>query len=78
MTATLQMGSRGTLTLPKKIREKFGLSGDSIVSVEDTEEGILIRPATVFPIEIYSEERIAEFDEQNNSAIADIFKNQPA
>lgn len=29
-------------------------------------------------MEIYTEERIAEFDEQNNSAIADIFKNQPA
>jgi AbrB family looped-hinge helix DNA binding protein len=78
MTATLQIGSRGTLTLPKKIREKFGLAGDSIVSVEDTEEGILIRPAAVFPMEIYSEERIAEFDAQNNAAIADIFKTQPA
>jgi AbrB family looped-hinge helix DNA binding protein len=78
MTATLQLGSRGTLTLPKKIREKFGLAGESIVSVEDTAEGILIRPAAVFPMEIYSEERIAEFDEQNNSAIANIFKNQPA
>jgi len=78
MTATLQLGSRGTLTLPKKIREKFGLAGECIVSVEDTAEGILIRPAAVFPMEIYSDERIAEFDEQNNAAIADIFKSQPA
>lgn len=66
------------MTLPKKIREKFGLAGESIVSVEDTAEGILIRPAAVFPMEIYSDERIAEFDEQNNAAIADIFKSQPA
>jgi hypothetical protein len=29
-------------------------------------------------MEIYSEERIAEFDEQNNSAIAGILKKQPA
>ena len=66
------------MTLPKKIREKFGLAGESIVSVEDTAEGILIRPAAVFPMEIYSGERIAEFDEQNNAAIAHIFKSQPA
>ena len=75
MTATLQIGSRGTLTLPKKIREKFGLAGDSIVSVEDTDEGILIRPVTVFPMETYSGERLAEFEEQNNAAIADILKS---
>ena len=77
MTATLQMGARGTLTLPKKIRDKFGLKGDSMVSVEDTAEGILIKPAMVFPIESYSDERLAEFEEQNNAAIAHIFKSHP-
>ena len=48
-----------------------------MVSVEDTAEGILIKPAMVFPIESYSDERLAEFEEQNNAAIAHIFKSHP-
>ncbi len=31
-----------------------------------TNRGTLLRPAAVFPIEIYSDERIAEFSEQYN------------
>jgi len=73
MSTTLQLGPRGTLTLPKKLRDKFGLKGDSIVVLEDTDQGILVRPAAVFPIEIYSDRRLAEFDTENNAAIAKTF-----
>jgi hypothetical protein len=40
---------------------------------ETTEQGILLRPASVLPSEMYSEERIAEFDAKNNRDIAHIF-----
>ncbi len=73
MSTTLQLGHRGTLTLPKKLRDKFGLKSESLVVLEDTEQGILIRPAVVFPIERYSDQQLAEFDAENNEAIAEAF-----
>jgi hypothetical protein len=43
--------------------------------LEETPEGILIRPAVAFPIEIYSEERIKEFEQENNESIAEFFRS---
>ncbi len=57
------------MTLPKKLREQFALTGEATVVLEMTDEGILVRPAAVFPIEHYSEARIAEFEAENNQAI---------
>jgi hypothetical protein len=39
------------------------MDGDSMVIVEDAGEGILVRPAEVVPVEIYSEARLTEFAE---------------
>ena len=77
MSTTLQLGNRGTLTLPKNLRDKFGLKSESIVVLEDTDQGILIRPAMVFPIERYSDKRLADFDVENNEAIAEAFPPAP-
>jgi len=76
MTTTTQLSSRGTLTLPKKFREKFALTGEATVVLEDTDQGILVRPAAVFPIEHYSEERLAEFESENNQALAKFFPRE--
>lgn len=73
MTTTLEIGHRGAITLPKKMREKFHLCDRSLISLEETAEGILIRPAVAFPIEMYSEERLKEFDAENNGAIVKFF-----
>jgi bifunctional DNA-binding transcriptional regulator/antitoxin component of YhaV-PrlF toxin-antitoxin module len=51
------------LTLPKRLREKYAMDGDSTVIVEDAGDGILVRPAEVVPVEIYSEARLTEFAE---------------
>jgi bifunctional DNA-binding transcriptional regulator/antitoxin component of YhaV-PrlF toxin-antitoxin module len=75
MTTTLELGPKGTFTLPKKMREKFDLRDHSLISLEETPEGILIRPAVAFPIEIYSEERIKEFEQENNESIAEFFRS---
>lgn len=57
---------RGTLTLPAAIRKSLGLRGKQQLIVETTDKGeILLRPASVVPIEIYSEDRIAEFDKDD-------------
>lgn len=63
MQATLTINSRGVVTLPAKLRQALGLKADDQLIAETTPEGLLLRPAVTLPIEIYSDKRIAEFDE---------------
>jgi len=60
---TLRVGLRGTVTLPKQLREQYALTTNDLLLAESTAEGILLRPAVATPIEIYTDERIAEFRE---------------
>ena len=73
MTTTATVTLRGTLTLPRKMREHFALQGETTVLLEETDEGILVRPAAVTPVEIYSEARMAEFDCENNAVLEKLF-----
>ncbi|HUF73499.1 MAG TPA: AbrB/MazE/SpoVT family DNA-binding domain-containing protein [Gammaproteobacteria bacterium] len=62
MKATVTITSRGVITLPAKLREALGLKADDQLIAEATSEGLLLRPAVTLPVEIYSEDRIREFD----------------
>lgn len=62
MNATIQINKRGTLTLPKALRRTLGVDRGGMVVAEAAEQGILLRPSVTFPIEIYTDERVAEFD----------------
>jgi len=60
----VKLGKKGQVTIPKAVLSRLGLEGDVPLLIETTKDGaILLRPAGVYPIEIYSEERIREFDE---------------
>ena len=60
----IKLGKRGQISIPRSILHRLGLEGEVPMLVETTEDGaILLRPAAVYPIELYSDERIAEFDE---------------
>lgn len=63
MQATLTITSRGVVTLPAKLRQAMGLKADDQLIAETTPEGLLLRPAVTLPVEIYSDKRVAEFDE---------------
>jgi AbrB family looped-hinge helix DNA binding protein len=62
MKATLTVTSRGVVTLPARLREALGLKADDQLIAETTPEGLLLRPAVTLPVEIYSEQRMREFD----------------
>lgn len=62
MNATIQINKRGSLTLPKTLRKTLGLEKGGVVMAESRGGGIWIKPAMAFPIELYSDERVAEFD----------------
>ena len=62
MMATIQVNERGTLTLPKAFRKAMGIDRGGTVAVELADGGIVLRPSISFPIEIYSDDRIREFE----------------
>ena len=66
MQGKITLNERGGITIPARMREALGLKANDELVIEDTEQGLLIRPAFSVPVELYSEQRIAEFaaDEQ--------------
>jgi bifunctional DNA-binding transcriptional regulator/antitoxin component of YhaV-PrlF toxin-antitoxin module len=70
MTKVININGRGTLTLPKELRQRIGMVGGGQVLAEETPEGILIRAGATFPVEIYNEKRMAEFARNNDQALA--------
>ena len=68
MKATLTVTSRGVVTLPAKLRQSLGIKADDQLIAETTPEGLLLRPAVTIPVEIYTDERIAEFAREEAQA----------
>ncbi len=60
--ATLCVSGRGLIALPAVMRKAAGIRPQDSLIAETTAEGILLRPAVTLPVEIYSPERISEFD----------------
>ncbi len=58
---TSKVGKRGAVVIPAALRRRFGIEEGTLVIVEEREEGVLIRPAVVMPVEVYTPERRAEF-----------------
>jgi AbrB family looped-hinge helix DNA binding protein len=63
MKAMLTVTSRGVVTLPAKLRRALGIRADDHLIAETTPDGLLLRPAVTLPVEVYTEQRIREFDE---------------
>ncbi len=61
MREAVRIGKRGALTIPSKMRRRFGMEEGSIVVLEDEGDGIRVRSAAVLPVETYSPERKAGF-----------------
>ena len=58
---TSKVGKRGAVVIPASLRRRFGITEGSLVIAEERAEGVLIRPAAAFPLEVYTPERQAEF-----------------
>jgi AbrB family looped-hinge helix DNA binding protein len=62
MKANITITSRGVITLPAKLRQALGLKAEDHLIAETTPEGLLLRPAVTLPVEMYTVERVREFD----------------
>ena len=60
-TEPSRVGKRGTVVIPAALRRRYGIEEGSFVVAEPREGGVLIRPALVLPVEVYSPERKAQF-----------------
>jgi AbrB family looped-hinge helix DNA binding protein len=63
MKAAVTITSRGVITLPARLRRALGLQTEDQLIAEITPEGLLLRPAVTLPVEVYTPERVREFDE---------------
>ena len=70
MTKVININNRGILTLPKEMRQRLGVNGNSQIIAEETGDGVLLRAGVTFPVELYSEKRLAEFGRNNEQALA--------
>ena len=75
MKATITITSRGVITLPAKLRQTMGLKADDHLIAETTPEGLLLRPAVTLPVEMYTPERVQEFDAAE-AELAAVLENQ--
>jgi AbrB family looped-hinge helix DNA binding protein len=62
MHETVIVSNRGQLTLPVGLRKKFGIQKGGPVIIEDRNGEIVLKPAIVMEIGLYSDEEIAAWD----------------
>lgn len=74
MEVTVTVSGRGLISIPAKLRKAAGIRPQDNLIAETTPEGILLRPALTLPLELYTPERVAEFDDAE-SELAEILAN---
>ncbi len=65
MRQNLLVSSRGQITLPSSVRKRMGIQAGGIVTLEERDNVVVLRPAAVVEIETYSNEDIAQWDKED-------------
>jgi AbrB family looped-hinge helix DNA binding protein len=60
---TVIVGERGQVTIPKKLRDRFGIKSKSPVVFELREDGIMIKPAITITLREFPEDLVREITE---------------
>ena len=62
----IKLGKKGQVSIPQGVLRQLGIAPDSPLLVETTADGaIMLRQVSVHPVEMYSDERLAEFEREN-------------
>lgn len=63
---TVKLGRNGQLSLPRAVMKRLHLQGSETLLLDVSEDGVIrLRPAAVLPIEVYTPERVAEFERES-------------
>jgi AbrB family looped-hinge helix DNA binding protein len=65
MQQTVLVSNRGQLTLPAGLRKRFGLQHGGAVILEEHNNELIIKPAAVLEIEMYSDSQVAQWDAED-------------
>lgn len=65
MRQNLLVSSRGQITLPSSVRKRLGIQSGGVVTLEEKDNVVMLRPAAVVEIETYSDEQIAQWDRED-------------
>lgn len=62
----IRLGKNGQVAIPRAVMKRLNLKGDEMLLLEVSDDGVIrLRPAAVLPIEIYSGERIRDFESES-------------
>lgn len=68
----VKLGKKGQIPLLAGVLRKLGLQGSATLIVEATDDGaVVLRPAAVYPVELYSDARAREFEDANRATVAE-------
>jgi antitoxin PrlF len=73
-----QLSQRGTITLPADVRRTLGLEEGDVLTVQLSGRSIVLTPAVLTPVELYTDERIAEFERNTRLSAEEIATAQQA
>ena len=65
MRQHLTISKKGQVTLPAELRKKMGLEAGGTVIAEEKNGELILRPAAVVEIDLYTDEQIAGWDEED-------------
>lgn len=62
----VRLGRNGQLSLPRSVMKRLHMQGNETLLLDVSEDGVIrLRPAAVLLIEMYTQNRIAEFEHES-------------
>ncbi len=65
MRENLIVSSRGQVTLPAALRRRLGIKPGGVVIAEERDGELVLRPAAVVEMKVYSDVDIAKWDDED-------------
>jgi len=69
--STVIVSARGQITLPADLRHRLGIKEGGVVTLEERHGELVLRPAAVVELTMYSDEDIARWDAEDDLSDAE-------
>jgi AbrB family looped-hinge helix DNA binding protein len=63
MREHLIVSGRGQITLPASVRKRLGIQAGDVLILDEHKGEMVLRPAAIVELEIYTDEQITEWEE---------------
>jgi antitoxin PrlF len=69
--STVLVSARGQITLPADLRHRLGIKDGGVVTLEERNGEVILRPAAVVELTVYSDKDIARWDAEDELSEAE-------